>query len=72
MSVKKIHLMEDRTMKKQSTRRVNVFLTEKEDAALSILADEYQNRGLSMNMSDIIREAILQLAEKETNYKVRK
>lgn len=59
-------------MKKQSTRRVNVFLTEKEDAALSILADEYQNRGLSMNMSDIIREAILQLAEKETNYKVRK
>ena len=53
-------------MKKQSVKRVNIFLTEREVKALDQLEEEMNNRNLNMNMSDIIREAILNYCKNQT------
>ena len=50
-------------MKKQSVKRVNIFLTDRELKALERLAEEPEIQSENMNMSDIIREAINVYAE---------
>lgn len=50
------------TMKKQTVKRVNVFLTQRELNALEEISKKYPEE----NMSDIIRAAILELCRKET------
>lgn len=47
-------------MKSQIVKRFNINLTIKEERALEILEEEYINRGLSGNRSDIIRDAIIE------------
>lgn len=49
-------------MKKQTVKRVNVFLTQRELNALEEIRKKYPEE----NMSDIIRAAILELCRKET------
>lgn len=56
-------------MKKQSVKRVNVYLTNRELDAIERLMEEVENRKLDMNMSDVIREAINDYAEKITGFK---
>lgn len=56
-------------MKKQSVKRVNVYLTNRELDAIERLMEEVENRKLEMNMSDVIREAINDYAEKMTGFK---
>lgn len=56
-------------MKKQSVKRVNVYLTNRELDAIERLMEEVENRKLDMNMSDVIREAINDYAEKMTGFK---
>lgn len=53
-------------MKRQSVKRINVFLTEREVKALDQLEEEMTNRNLNMNMSDIIRDAILDYCKTQT------
>lgn len=50
------------TMKKQTVKRVNIFLTQREINALEEISKKYPEE----NMSDIIRAAILELCRKET------
>lgn len=50
------------TMKKQTVKRVNVFLTQRELNALEEISKKYPEE----NMSDIIRTAILELCRIET------
>lgn len=50
-------------MKKQSVKRVNIFLTDRELKALERLEAEPEIQNENMNMSDIIREAINVYAE---------
>lgn len=50
------------TMKKQTVKRVNVFLTQRELNALEEIRKKYPKE----NMSDIIRTAILELCRIET------
>lgn len=50
-------------MKKQSVKRVNIFLTDRELKAIEKLAKEPEIQNENMNMSDIIREAINVYAE---------
>lgn len=49
-------------MKKQTVKRVNVFLTQRELNAL----EEIRKKNPGENMSDIIRAAILELCRIET------
>lgn len=49
-------------MKKQTVKRVNVFLTQRELNALEEIRKKYPEE----NMSDIIRTAILELCRIET------
>ena len=53
-------------MKSQVVKRFNVNLTIKEKRALELLEEEYMNRGLSGNQSDIIREAIIKYCKECT------
>ena len=57
-------------MKSQITKRININLTEKEQAALENLTEEYANRNWKANTSDIIRDAIVYYSEKMTEYKI--
>ena len=57
-------------MKSQITKRFNINLTEKEQAALENLTKEYTNRNWKANTSDIIRDAIVYYSEKMTDYKI--
>lgn len=50
------------TMKKQTVKRVNIFLTQREVNALEEIRKKYPEE----NMSDIIRTAILELCREET------
>lgn len=49
-------------MKKQTVKRINVFLTQRELNALEEISKKYPKE----NMSDIIRTAILELCRIET------
>lgn len=49
-------------MKKQTVKRVNVFLTQRELTALEEISKKYPKE----NMSDIIRTAIVELCRIET------
>lgn len=55
-------------MRTQITKRFNVNLTDREQAALESLEHKMMNRGQKMTTSDIIREAIVYYCEKETGY----
>lgn len=57
-------------MRSQITKRININLTEKEQAALENLTEEYANRNWKANTSDIIRDAIVYYSEKMTEYKI--
>lgn len=57
-------------MRSQITKRININLTEKEQAALENLTEEYVNRNWKANTSDIIRDAIVYYSEKMTEYKI--
>lgn len=57
-------------MRSQITKRFNINLTEKEQAALENLTEEYANRNWKANTSDIIRDAIIYYSEKMTDYKI--
>lgn len=57
-------------MRSQITKRFNINLTEKEQAALENLTEEYANRNWKANTSDIIRDAILYYSEMITNHKI--
>lgn len=57
-------------MRSQITKRFNINLTEKEQAALKNLTEEYANRNRKANTSDIIRDAIVYYSEKMTDYKI--
>ena len=57
-------------MRSQITKRFNINLTEKEQAALENLTEEYTNRNWKANTSDIIRDAIIYYSEKMTDYKI--
>lgn len=57
-------------MRSQITKRFNINLTEKEQAALENLTEEYANRNWKTNTSDIIRDAIVYYSEKMTDYKI--
>ena len=57
-------------MKSQITKRFNINLTEKEQAALENLTEEYANRNWKANTSDIIRDAIVYYSKKMTEYKI--
>lgn len=57
-------------MRSQITKRFNINLTEKEQAALKNLTEEYTNRNWKANTSDIIRDAIVYYSEKMTDYKI--
>ena len=57
-------------MRSQITKRINTNLTEKEQAALENLTEEYANRNWKANTSDIIRDAIVYYSEKMTEYKI--
>lgn len=57
-------------MKSQITKRININLTGKEQAALENLTEEYANRNWKANTSDIIRDAIVYYSEKMTEYKI--
>ena len=57
-------------MRTQITKRININLTEKEQAALENLTEEYANRNWKANTSDIIRDAIVYYSEKMTEYKI--
>lgn len=56
-------------MRSQIKKRININLTEKEQAALENLTEEYANRNWKANTSDIIRDAIVYYSEKMTEYK---
>lgn len=53
-------------MRKQSVKRINVFLTAKEVRNLEELECEMQSRGLNLSISDIIRDAINEYAARVT------
>lgn len=53
-------------MKSQVVKRFNVNLTIKEERALKLLEEEYINKGLGGNRSDIIRDAIIEYCRKCT------
>lgn len=57
-------------MRSRITKRININLTEKEQAALENLTEEYANRNWKANTSDIIRDAIVYYSEKMTEYKI--
>lgn len=57
-------------MRSQITKRFNINLTDKEQAALENLTEEYENRNWKANTSDIIRDAIVYYSEKMTEYKI--
>lgn len=57
-------------MRSQITKRFNINLTKKEQAALENLTEEYANRNWKTNTSDIIRDAIVYYSEKMTDYKI--
>lgn len=57
-------------MRSQITKRININMTEKEQAALENLTEEYANRNWKANTSDIIRDAIVYYSEKMTEYKI--
>lgn len=57
-------------MRSQIKKRFNINLTEKEQAALENLTEEYANRKWKGNTSDIIRDAIVYYSEKMTDYKI--
>ena len=57
-------------MRSQITKRININLTEKEQAAMENLTEEYANRNWKANTSDIIRDAIVYYSEKMTEYKI--
>lgn len=57
-------------MRSQITKRININLTEKEQAALENLTEEYANRNWKANTSDIIRDAIVYYSEKMMEYKI--
>lgn len=53
-------------MRKQTVKRFNINLTKLEEDALENLTEEYANRNITGNTSDIIRDAILFYSEKMT------
>lgn len=53
-------------MRKQSVKRINVFLTAKEVRNLEELECEMQSRGLDITVSDIVRDAINEYAARVT------
>lgn len=53
-------------MRKQSVKRINLFLTAKEVRNLEELECEMKNRGLNLTVSDIIRDAINEYAARVT------
>lgn len=57
-------------MRSQITKRFNINLTKKEQAALENLTEEYANRNWKANTSDIVRDAIVYYSEKMTEYKI--
>lgn len=57
-------------MRSQITKRFNINLTDKEQAALENLTEEYANRNRKANTSDIIRDAIVYYSEMMTDYKI--
>lgn len=57
-------------MRSQITKRFNINLTNKEQAALENLTKEYENQNWKASTSDIIRDAIVYYSEKMTDYKI--
>lgn len=57
-------------MQKQTVRRININLTEKEEEALRNLKDEWTTRGWKPVEGDIIREAIKDYCKKQTGINV--
>lgn len=53
-------------MRKQSVKRINVFLTAKEVKNLEELECKMQSRGLDLTVSDIVRDAINEYAARVT------
>lgn len=59
-------------MKSQVVKRFNINLTKKEENALELLEEEYQNRNWVGNKSDIIRDAICKYCQECTGIDVDK
>lgn len=57
-------------MRSQITKRFNINLTKKEQAALENLTEEYTNRNQKANTSDIIRDAIFYYSRMITDHKI--
>lgn len=57
-------------MRSQITKRFNINLTEREQATLENLTEEYANRNWKANTSDIIRDAIFYYGKMITDHKI--
>lgn len=57
-------------MQKQTVRRININLTEKEEEALKDLKDEWTTRGWKPVEGDIIRDAIKEYCKAQTGITV--